>query len=71
MGQKRWLGGEKHALLLQKTQVQFPVPMSCSAQPPVTPAPGDLTPSASLHGHAHSCAHTLMHSYTLKNKNKS
>ena len=55
LGPERCLSGEEHILLLQRTQVLFPAPMSASS-PPVTPAPGFLIYPAALG----TCIHTHM-----------
>ena len=54
MGQKRWLGGEKHALLSQRIAVQFPSPggltTACTASGLQAPALLMCT-----HSHVHVC----------------
>lgn len=47
-----------------------PSTMSDEAQPPVTPALGDLMPSSRLCAYLHPCVHTYRqaHMHTFKNK---
>lgn len=40
-----------HILILQRIQIQFSTPMSCSSQQPLTPAPGHLMSTSGLCGH--------------------
>lgn len=55
---ERWLS-KYDLLLFHETQVQFSAPRPGSSQLlPVTPAPGDTTPSYGLHGHVHAHVHT-------------
>jgi hypothetical protein len=49
-------------LLVQRTRVVFLVPISGSSQLPVTPAPGDLMPSAGL---LERCTHKIKHPASL------
>lgn len=53
-----------HILILQRTQIQFSTPMSCSSQRPLTPAPGHLMPTSGLCGHyIQSSAQTHRHTH--------
>jgi hypothetical protein len=58
----QWLGAPA---LFQRTSVWFPAPTSgqtAGSQPPVTPVPGDLMPSAGTCEHCiHTCMHTDIH----------
>jgi hypothetical protein len=49
-GLELWFTNQEYSLLLQRTQVQFPVPTRHS-QLSVTPLPGDSTPSFYFPGH--------------------
>jgi hypothetical protein len=65
-GLKRWLSGQEHILLLQSTQVQFPLNLG-SSQTPVTPAPGNPAPSSGLqrcHMHMKACMFINPHTNT-------
>lgn len=53
---ERWLSGYECVVLLKATHIQFPAPIVGHSQPPVTPYPGDLVPSAGLNGQLHTQA---------------
>lgn len=50
-GLERWLSDLRSWQLFQRIQLWFPVRRSGGPYPPVTPDPGDLTPSLSLCGY--------------------
>lgn len=63
---EKWLSGYEHILLLQRTLVPFSAPTSGQSQPPVIPAPADLTSLASIMGtytHVYIPLHTHTHKY--------
>lgn len=43
---EKWLSGQKHLLLFQRTTVEFLTPTSCDSQIPLIPDPQDPTPSS-------------------------
>lgn len=48
LGLERWLRGQEHILLFQRTQLGLPASTSDVSQKPVAPAPGDLMSSFDL-----------------------
>lgn len=57
---ERWISSKEHSLLLKRTQVWSPEPMSEGLQLPVTPAPRAQMPFSGLH---RQCTHMHIPTY--------
>jgi hypothetical protein len=81
MNINKWIRGWRDGsalralVALAENLIQFPAPMSCDLQPPVTPAPGDPTLSPGISSGActhvtHTHIHIETQAHTIQNKIK-
>lgn len=68
---ERCSGDGEHWLLFQRIHIQFPAPIPEDSQLPVTPAPGDPTPSSCLWRRRYTHTQRRIHIHKWKFKNKS